>query len=54
MCPRTAKYVAERYKDALPKATIGKSCVRFKRLGDVDQGVLTKMLKEAVKTVGKS
>ena len=47
-------YVAERYKDALPKASIGKSCVRFKRLGDVDQAVLTKMLQEGAKAEAKS
>jgi len=40
------KYVAESYKKKLPKASIGKSCVRFKRLKDVDQKVMTEMLKE--------
>src|SRR6059036_1918307 len=25
-------YLAERYKDKLPKASIGRSCIRFKRL----------------------
>lgn len=39
-------YVAERYKTKLPKANIGKSCVRFKRLADLDQKVLAAMLKE--------
>ena len=39
--------VAERYKEALPKAHIGKGCVRFKRLDDLDHGALKKMLREA-------
>jgi hypothetical protein len=42
-------YVAEQYKEALPKAKIGKSCVRFKRLADLDQVALKKLLREAVK-----
>ena len=33
-------YVAERYVDRLPKASIGKSCVRFKRLADLGFEVL--------------
>jgi uncharacterized protein YdhG (YjbR/CyaY superfamily) len=38
-------YLAERYKEQLPKASIGKSCIRFKRLGDVDQDVLERLLR---------
>jgi uncharacterized protein YdhG (YjbR/CyaY superfamily) len=38
-------YLAERYQDQLPKASIGKSCIRFKRLGDVDQDVLERLLR---------
>ena len=38
-------YLAETYKDQLPKASIGKSCIRFKRLGDVDQGVLERLVR---------
>ena len=40
-------YLAEAYKDQLPKASIGKSCIRFKRLGDVDQEVLEGLLRRA-------
>lgn len=43
-------YVAERYKDKLPKANIGKSCVRFKRFSDLDQKALIALLKETAKT----
>ena len=39
--------VAENYKKALPKAKIGKACVRFKRLSDLDQDALKKMVREA-------
>jgi len=40
-------YVAEQYRDKLPKAKIGKSCVTFKKLDDLDQKALTALLKEA-------
>jgi hypothetical protein len=39
-------YVAERYKARLPKAKIGKSCVRFKRLADLDLDTLKALLEE--------
>jgi hypothetical protein len=39
-------YAAERYKEALPKANIGKSCVRFKRLSDLDESALKKLIRE--------
>jgi hypothetical protein len=39
-------YVAERYKERLPKANIGKSCVRFKRLSDLDEEVLRELIRE--------
>src|SRR5688572_13535726 len=43
-------YVAERYKKKLPKANIGKSCVRFKRLDDLDVEALKDLLRETAKT----
>ena len=43
-------YVAERYKTKLPKAKIGKSCIRFKRFEDLDRGALIELLKETEKT----
>jgi Domain of unknown function (DU1801) len=42
-------YLAELYRDRLPKADIGKSCVRFKRLDDLDERVLREMIREAAK-----
>lgn len=43
-------YVAERYKARLPKASIGKSCVRFKRVDDLDLDALKALLVETSKT----
>jgi hypothetical protein len=39
-------YVTEKFKKALPKANIGKSCVRFKRLSDLDEAALEKLIRE--------
>ena len=39
-------YVAEKFKESLPKASIGKSCVRFKRLSDLDQTALAKLIRK--------
>jgi hypothetical protein len=39
-------YVAERYADRLPKARIGKSCVRFKKLADLDEQALVALIAE--------
>ncbi len=50
-CAADAKgYVAERYRDRLPKAKIGKSCVTFKRVDDLDGKALVALLKETAKT----
>lgn len=46
------KYVAEKYKKELPKASIGKSCIRFKKIEDIDLKVITTILKEAEKHGG--
>ena len=39
------EYVAEEYRNRLPKADIGKSCVRFKRLEDLDLDTLQDLLR---------
>lgn len=39
-------YVAERYVDRLPKASIGKSCVRFKKLSDLGEEPLVALIQE--------
>lgn len=41
-------YVAERFRDRLPKADIGRSCVRFKRLDDLEDEALRDLLRETV------
>jgi hypothetical protein len=40
------RYLAESYRDRLPRADIGKSCVRIKRLEDVDLDVLRELVRE--------
>lgn len=40
------KYIAEKYKKELPKASIGRSCIRFKKIEDIDLVVLKKILQE--------
>ena len=39
-------YVAERFRKRLPKASIGKSCVRFRQLDDLDQSTLRQLIRE--------
>ena len=41
------RYVAEDFRDRLPKADIGKSCVRIKKLEDVDLDVLDELVRRA-------
>ncbi len=43
------QYVPEKYKDQLPKASIGRSCIRFKKVSDIDLAVLKKIILESVK-----
>lgn len=46
------KYIAEIYKPRLPRASIGKSCIRVKHTSDIDNEVLRDMLQDAVKAGG--
>lgn len=46
------RYIAETYKEKLPKTSIGKSCIRFKKLEDLDLNVLGEILKKAEKNPG--
>lgn len=43
-------YVAEQFKSRLPKASIGRSCVRFKRLDDLDPVALADLIKASAVT----
>jgi hypothetical protein len=45
-------YVAERFAERLPKASIGKSCVRIKRLDDVDLDAVRELVRTAVRVGG--
>src|SRR5262249_17440467 len=45
-------YRAEAYLSRLPKANVGKSCVRFKRLADLDQTALTQLIREGAQFEG--
>jgi hypothetical protein len=40
---------AEKFKDVLPKAKIGKTCVRFKRLADLNPVHLKKLIRAGIK-----
>ncbi|MBM7785701.1 DUF1801 domain-containing protein [Tenggerimyces flavus] len=40
-------YIAGSYQSKLPKASIGKGCVRIKRLSDVDLDVVADLLRHA-------
>jgi hypothetical protein len=42
-------YLAESFKDKLPKADIGRSCVRFKRLSDLDPKALNELISDGAK-----
>lgn len=39
-------YLAENNKDRLGKVSVGKSCIRFKKLADVDLAVLTELVQK--------
>lgn len=51
-CTDDGKYIAEKYKKDLPKANIGKSCIRFRKLSDIDLKVIEKVLREAERLGG--
>jgi uncharacterized protein YdhG (YjbR/CyaY superfamily) len=46
------EYIAEKYKKGLGKASVGKSCIRFKKLEDINLPVLEKVIREAAKKPG--
>jgi hypothetical protein len=47
------RYLAESFRERLPKADIGKSCVRFKRLADLDRDALVELIREGAKLDGR-
>lgn len=42
------EYLAEKYKDKLGKVNVGKSCIRFKKMEDINLEELTKVIKKAL------
>lgn len=46
--------IAERYKAELPKANIGRGCVRFKRLSDLDQSALRRLIGDVARLADKA
>lgn len=46
------KYIAEKYKKDLGKVSVGRSCIRFKKLEDINLPVLKKILQKAAKFPG--
>jgi len=46
------KYIAEKYKKELGKVSVGKSCIRIKKLEDVNLPVLKKVIQAAAKNPG--
>ena len=46
------EYVAEKYKNQLGKVSVGKSCIRFKKIEDLDLKMVEKVIKLAVKHPG--
>jgi Domain of unknown function (DU1801) len=47
------RYVAETYRDRLPAADIGRSCVRFKRLADLDRDALVELVRAGATLDGR-
>lgn len=46
------KYLAETYKKELGKVSVGRSCIRFKKLEDVNLPILKKVFQLAAKNPG--
>jgi hypothetical protein len=46
------EYVAEKYKNDLGNVSVGKSCIRFKKIADLNLKTLEKVIKLAEKSPG--
>lgn len=47
LCATEGRYLAETFADRLPKASVGRSCVRFPRLSAVDVDVIEELVARA-------
>jgi len=48
----SGEYLAERYKNKLGKVSVGRSCIRFKKIEDLNLKTLEKVIKLATKYPG--
>lgn len=48
------RYLAETFRERLPAADIGRSCVRFRRLADLDRDALVELISEGAKLDGQA
>ena len=46
------EYLAEKYKDQLGKVNVGRSCIRFKKLENLNLETVKKLIKEAEQSPG--
>lgn len=46
------QYIAEKYKDKLGKVSVGKSCIRFKKIEDLDLKILKQIIQFAAQNPG--
>jgi hypothetical protein len=51
MAVENGEYVAEKNADRLGKVSVGKSCIRFKKLEDLDQETATTIISNVAKRV---
>ena len=49
---KDGEYIAEKHKDELGKVSVGKSCIRFKKIEDLNLKTLEKVIKLAAKSPG--
>jgi hypothetical protein len=49
---KDGQYIAEKNKERLGKVSVGKSCIRFKKIEDVDLKELERVIKEAESSPG--
>lgn len=49
---QNGEYVAEKYKNEMGKVSVGKSCIRFKKITDLNLDTLAKVIKIAEKSPG--
>ena len=43
-------YIVEQHKSDFPNANSGKSCLRFRKLADIDQAALKNLIRKSLKT----